>query len=129
MANPTSNRPMSPHLQVYKFIPNYVMSGVHRITGAVMYFGTVLLAAWLIATAMGEGAFDCVNWFFGSWLGLFVLFGYTWSLVHHMLGGLRHFGWDLGYGLEKHFAIKVATALPFVSVCLTVLIWIVGLAV
>ncbi|MET3601224.1 succinate dehydrogenase / fumarate reductase cytochrome b subunit [Martelella mangrovi] len=120
---------MSPHLQVYKFIPNYVMSGVHRITGAVMYFGTVLLAAWLIATAMGEGAFDCVNWFFGSWLGLFVLFGYTWSLVHHMLGGLRHFGWDLGYGLEKHFAIKVATALPFVSVCLTVLIWIVGLAV
>ncbi|WP_319519098.1 succinate dehydrogenase, cytochrome b556 subunit [uncultured Martelella sp.] len=129
MANPTSNRPMSPHLQVYKFIPNYVMSGVHRITGAVMYFGTVLLAAWLIATAMGEGAFDCVNWFFGSWLGLFVLFGYTWSLVHHMLGGLRHFGWDMGYGLEKHFAIKVATALPFVSVCLTVLIWIVGLAV
>ncbi|TPW30850.1 succinate dehydrogenase, cytochrome b556 subunit [Martelella alba] len=129
MASPTSNRPLSPHLQVYKFIPTMIMSTLHRITGAAMYFGTILLAAWLIAAASGEGAFDIVNWFFGSWLGLLILFGYTWALVHHLLGGLRHFGWDMGYGLEKHFSTKVAVALPVASVCLTLVIWIVGLAI
>lgn len=128
MANPTNSRPLSPHLQVYKFIPTMVMSVVHRGTGIALYFGTVLLAAWLIAAAMGEDAFDCVNWLFGSWLGLLVLFGYTWSLVHHLLGGIRHFVWDFGHGLEKHFTTKVAIALPIASVCLTVLLWIIGLA-
>ncbi|MCJ8149809.1 MULTISPECIES: succinate dehydrogenase, cytochrome b556 subunit [Shinella] len=126
MANVTRSRPLSPHLQVYKPIPTMVMSIVHRITGAALYFGTVLVAWWLIAAASGEAYFNWVNWFFGTLIGRLVLFGYTWALVHHMLGGLRHFMWDMGRGYEKHFNTKLAIATPIASVALTVLIWVVG---
>ena len=126
MANVTNNRPLSPHLQIYKPIPTMMMSIIHRITGGALYFGTILVAWWLIAAASGEGYFEFVNAIFGSIIGRLVLFGYTWALVHHMLGGLRHFMMDLGYGMEKHFATKMAKAQLVASVALTVLIWIVG---
>jgi succinate dehydrogenase / fumarate reductase cytochrome b subunit len=126
MANVTRSRPLSPHLQVYKPIPTMVMSIVHRITGIALYFGTVLVAWWLIAAASGEAYFDWANWFFGTLIGRLVLFGYTWALMHHMLGGLRHFMWDMGHGYEKHFSTKLAIATPIVSVALTVLIWVLG---
>lgn len=124
MTNVTRSRPLSPHLQVYKPIPTMVMSIVHRITGGALYFGTVLVAWWLIAAAMGESAFDTASWFFGTLVGRLILFGYTWALLHHMLGGLRHFMWDIGRGYEKHFNTRLAIATPFVSVALTVLVWI-----
>ncbi|MDX3975055.1 succinate dehydrogenase, cytochrome b556 subunit [Shinella sp.] len=126
MANVTRSRPLSPHLQVYKPIPTMVMSIVHRITGAALYFGTVLVAFWLIAAASGEAYFDWANWLFGSLIGRLVLFGYTWALMQHMLGGLRHFMWDMGHGYEKNFSTKLAIATPVVAVALTVLIWVVG---
>lgn len=126
MANVSKNRPLSPHLQIYKPIPTMVMSIVHRITGGALYFGTILVAWWLVATSMGAAEFEWVNWFMGSLVGKVILFGYTWALVHHMLGGLRHFMWDLGYGFEKSFSTKLAKANLIGSICLTVLIWIVG---
>lgn len=126
MANVTRSRPLSPHLQVYKPIPTMVMSIVHRITGAALYFGTVLVAWWLIAAASGQAYFDWVNWFFGTLIGRLVLFGYTWALMQHMLGGLRHFMWDMGRGYEKHFSTKLALATPVVAVVLTVLVWVAG---
>ena len=126
MTNVTKSRPLSPHLQVYKPIPTMVMSIVHRITGGALYFGTLLVAWWLIAAASGEAYFEWVSWFFGTLIGRLVLFGYTWALVQHMLGGLRHFMWDLGHGYEKEFSTKLAIATPFASVALTILIWIVG---
>jgi succinate dehydrogenase / fumarate reductase, cytochrome b subunit len=126
MAKVTSNRPLSPHLQIYKLIPTMAISIIHRITGGALYFGTLLVAWWLIAAASGEAYFDFVNAIYGSFLGRLVLFGYTWALMHHMVGGLRHFMWDLGYGYAKEFSTKVAIAMPVVSVCLTVLIWIFG---
>ena len=124
MANVTRSRPLSPHLQVYKPIPTMVMSIVHRITGAALYFGTVLVAWWLIAAASGAEYLDWVNWFFGTLIGRLVLFGYTWALMHHMLGGLRHFMWDMGHGYEKNFSTKLAVLTPVVSVVLTVLVWV-----
>lgn len=124
----TRARPLSPHLQVYKLIPTMLMSIVHRITGAALYFGTLLVAAWLVAAAISKECFDTVAAVYGSWIGLLVLFGYTWALIHHLIGGVRHLVWDTGLGFEKHFATKVATAMPFISVALTVLIWIVGYA-
>jgi succinate dehydrogenase / fumarate reductase, cytochrome b subunit len=126
MANVTNNRPLSPHLQVYKLIPTMLMSIVHRITGGALYFGTILVAWWLIAAASGEAYFEFVNGIFGSWIGRLVLFGYTWALVHHMLGGLRHFMMDFGYGYDKHLSTKLAKAQIAASVLLTLLIWIVG---
>lgn len=129
MANVTKNRPLSPHLQVYKFIPTMAMSIMHRITGAVLYFGTVFVAAWLVAAASGEESFNQVNALFGSLVGQIILFGYTWALLHHLLGGLRHIMWDLGYGFEKEFSTMLAKANLVASVGLTVLVWIVVLVV
>ena len=123
---PQSSRPMSPHLQIYKPIPTMMMSIVHRITGAALYAGTILVAWWLIAAASGPDYFAMVNGFFGSWFGLLILFGYTWALIHHMLGGLRHFAWDLGHLFDKHTATKLAWATLAGSAGLTVLIWIIG---
>jgi succinate dehydrogenase / fumarate reductase cytochrome b subunit len=129
MANVTKNRPLSPHLQVYKFTPTMAMSIVHRITGGALYFGTVLVAAWLIAAASGEEYFNQVNALFGSLVGQIILFGYTWALLHHLLGGLRHIMWDLGYGFEKEFSTKLAKANLVASIGLTVLVWVAVLLV
>ena len=126
MANAAKNRPLSPHLQIYKPIPTMMSSITHRITGGALYFGTVLVAWWLIAAATGEPYYDLVNAFFGTIIGKIVLFGYTWALVQHMLGGLRHFMWDLGHGFDKHFTTRLAKASYLVSAVLTILIWIVA---
>ena len=72
-----------------------MMSIVHRITGAALYFGTLLLVWWLIAAAAGPNAYAAVQWFMETLLGRLILFGYTWALIHHMLGGIRHLIWDL----------------------------------
>lgn len=121
-------RPLSPHLQVYALPINMVMSIVHRITGAALYAGSLLLSWWLIAAATGPEYFDFVSGFFGSWLGRLVLFGYTWALLHHMLGGIRHFIWDVGYGYDLKTIDKLCWGTLIVSAALTAVIWIATLA-
>ncbi|POF34038.1 succinate dehydrogenase, cytochrome b556 subunit [Roseibium marinum] len=120
------NRPLSPHLQIYKPILTMVMSILHRITGAALYFGTVLLAWWLIAAAAGPSYFDFVNGIYGSILGRLVLFGFTWALVHHMLGGLRHLIWAMGAGFGKEAREWMAKATIIGSVSLTLILWVIG---
>jgi succinate dehydrogenase / fumarate reductase, cytochrome b subunit len=93
-------RPLSPHLQIYSPLVNMVMSIIHRITGFALYLGTVLLVWWLVAAATGPAYFAYVTKLLGHPLGLVVLVGYTWALVHHMLGGVRHFIWDTGRGFD-----------------------------
>lgn len=124
-----SNRPLSPHIQIFKPILTMVMSIVHRITGAALYFGTVLVAWWLIAAAAGPTYFDFVNEIYGSFLGRLILFGFTWALVHHMLGGIRHFIWDMGYGFGPEAREWLVRANLAGSVAITILLWIVGYAV
>ena len=84
------DRPLSPHLQIYRPTLTMMMSIVHRITGAALYFGTLLLVWWLTAAAAGPNAYANVQWVMGTVIGRLVLFGYTWALIHHMLGGIRH---------------------------------------
>ena len=119
-------RPLSPHLSIYKPIPTMMMSIAHRITGAALYFGTLLVAWWLIAAATGEAYFVWVSGFFGSFLGRLILFGYTWALMHHLLGGLRHLYWDTGRGMEKETSTKFAYATIIGSVVLTLVVWVIG---
>lgn len=126
MANAANNRPLSPHLQIYKFIPTMASSIIHRITGGALYFGTLLVAWWLIAIASGPSYYETASYVFGSIIGRLILFGFTWALVQHLLGGLRHFMWDLGYGFEKHFTTRMAKASFVAAPIITVLIWIVG---
>ena len=80
------------------------MSIVHRITGVALYFGTLLLAWWLIAAASGPAAYANVQAFTSSFIGRLIVFGYTWALLHHLLSGIRHFVWDLGYGFKAERA-------------------------
>ena len=119
-------RPLSPHLQVFRLIPTMLMSILHRITGAALYFGTLVVIWWLAAAASGPEYYAFTAGILTSPLGLLVLFGYTWALMHHMLGGVRHLIWDTGAGLEKETATKFAWATLAGSVTLTILVWLVG---
>jgi succinate dehydrogenase / fumarate reductase cytochrome b subunit len=100
------------------------MSVVHRVTGSALYVGISLFAIWLVALASGPGAFEAVHGFFGSWFGRLVLFGYTWVLLHHMLGGVRHLIWDFGHGMEPGQRFALARLTLIGSVALTLVIWI-----
>ncbi len=122
-------RPLSPHLSIYKPIPTMVMSILHRITGVALYAGTLLVAWWLIAAASGPQSFETANGFFGSFIGRIILFGYTWALLHHMLGGIKHLVQDTGAALEKNFTTRMARLHIIVSAALTILVWIIGYSV
>ncbi|WP_419908054.1 succinate dehydrogenase, cytochrome b556 subunit [Hoeflea sp.] len=129
MANASQNRPLSPHLSIYRPIPTMVMSIVHRITGAALYFGTILVAWWLIAAAAGPSYFEFTNAIFGSIIGRLILFGYTWALLHHMIGGIRHLIWDTGRALDKHVTTRMAWATLVLSVSLTIILWAIALII
>lgn len=120
-------RPLSPHLQVYRPLVNMVMSIVHRITGGALYFGTLILAWWLIAAATGPSYLNYVNGLFATLPGKIVLFGYTWALMHHMLGGIRHFIWDTGRGYDLKTVDLLSWGTLVLSVLFTAAVWAVVL--
>jgi succinate dehydrogenase / fumarate reductase cytochrome b subunit len=127
MAEAVKNpRPLSPHLQIYSPMLTMMMSIVHRLTGAALYFGLLLVAWWLIAASTSPNAYATFQDFVGSLVGCLILFGYTWALIHHMLGGIRHLAWDLGYGFGPVEREWLARATLFGSIMLTLLLWIVG---
>lgn len=126
-ARPSAGRPLSPHLQIYKPMLTMMMSIIHRMTGAALYFGSLMLAWWLIAAATGPEYFNYVNGLAGSLIGKLVLFGYTWALIHHMFGGIRHFIWDTGSGFELTTIEFMARASIVASLGLTALIWALAL--
>jgi succinate dehydrogenase / fumarate reductase cytochrome b subunit len=101
-----------------------VMSILHRLTGAALYFGTLFIAWWLIAAASGPNSYAAVQWFMASIIGRIVLFGYTWALLHHMLGGIRHLIWDTGHGFGPAEREWMTRATLFGSITLTLLLWI-----
>ncbi len=122
-------RPLSPHLQIYSPLINMVMSIVHRITGAALYVGTLLLAGWLVAAATGPEYFAYVNGVMGSAVGLTVLLGYTWALLHHMIGGIRHLIWDTGRGFDLASVDILSWGTIILSLVLTAALWAWGLGV
>ena len=125
-ANTSRSRPLSPHIQIYKWTLPFLMSGFHRVTGAVLYFGFVLVAWWLIAASSGPSAYANVQWAFSTYIGRLVLFGYTWALIHHTLGGIRHLIWDTIHGFSDREREWLARATIGVSIILTLAVWIVG---
>lgn len=120
-----AGRPLSPHLQIYRPMLSMMMSIVHRITGAALYAGTLLIVIWLVSAAAGPSAFAAVQSIYGSILGQIILFLYTWALVHHALGGVRHLIWDVGkgFGPERELLYRLSLG---GSIGLTLLIWLVG---
>lgn len=121
-----AERPLSPHLQIYRLTFTFLMSGFHRVTGIVLYFGFLLVAWWLIAAATGPNAYAHVQWFFATWIGRLILLGFSWGLIHHSLGGCRHLIWDTGRGFEPNEREWLARATLFGSIVLTILAWAIG---
>ena len=120
-------RPLSPHLQIFSPEINMVMSILHRITGAALYFGTLILAWWLVAAATGPDYYAFVSGVLASWPGKLVLFGYTWALINHMLGGVRHFIWDTGHGYDLATVDALCWGTLAASIVLTAAVWAVAL--
>lgn len=119
-------RPLSPHLMIFRPLLTMVMSILHRITGAALYIGTLIFVWWLVAAASGPAYYDYVAGILGSWFGQLILFGYTWALVHHALGGLRHFVWDFGAGFGPEARNRLAQATIIGSIALTLVLWIIA---
>ena len=124
-----SNRPLSPHLQIYRPMLSTAISILHRITGVALALGIILLVWWLIAASISTPYFEFVNGLFSCWIGRIFLLGFTWALLHHMLGGLRHFVWDMGQGFALNKVEWLARANVIGSLALTLLIWIIAYGV
>ena len=126
--NPMRERPLSPHLDIYRWTWTMAMSVLHRVPGAALYGGMILLAIWLVAAASGRASYEAADWIVSSWIGRLVLLGYTWALMHHLFGGLRHFIWDFARAFDAASRLKLARATLLLSGATTLLIWIVAYA-
>ena len=96
----SADRPLSPHLQIYRWQLTSVLSILHRAAGVVLSAGAILLVWWLVAAASGPDAYETVTDFLSSWLGLLLLFGWSLSLFYHLCNGIRHLVWDTGHALD-----------------------------
>jgi succinate dehydrogenase / fumarate reductase, cytochrome b subunit len=123
-ARKVPQRPISPHLEIYRFTWTMAMSIFHRITGMAAYGAMILLVVWLGAAASGPGAFDTVSGLFGSWIGVLVLILVSWSVIHHAIGGVRHMVWDTGRALDRTSRMFWAQATLAGSLCVTILLWL-----
>lgn len=117
-------RPLSPHLQIYRWPVTMATSILHRATGCALAAGTLLLTWWLAAAAAGSDYYALVQACLGSILGRLVLLGFSWALFYHLLNGIRHLFWDAGHGYSIPVANKSSWAVIIGSVVLTVLAWI-----
>jgi succinate dehydrogenase / fumarate reductase cytochrome b subunit len=122
------NRPLSPHLQIWRFTVTMAASITHRFTGVALYTGTILLALWLFAATQSPGFFGWLSAILTSPLGMIVLAGYVWALCFHSLNGLRHLYWDSGRGLAVRTATMTAWMVYGGSVALTILVIWAGLS-
>lgn len=119
----TNQRPLSPHLQVYRPQWTSVLSILHRITGVLLSVGTVLMVVWLVALAQGQAAYSAMLQFMGNPIVLIALVGWTLALFYHLLNGIRHLTWDTGAMLELKPARASGWAVVVVSVVLTAIVW------
>jgi succinate dehydrogenase / fumarate reductase, cytochrome b subunit len=124
-------RPLSPHLQVYRWQITMVMSILHRATGVALAFGALLFAAWLGAIALGGEHAETMQGFFASWFGKLCLFGFSACLIYHLLNGIRHLVWDAGYGFgaqgDNDQVGRSGMITAVLAVIFTAIVWYFGL--
>jgi len=119
-----ANRPLSPHLQIYRWYLTMALSIAHRTSGVALSVGLLFLTWWLLALAGGEETFARVEWWKDSVLGILFLFGMTFALAYHLGNGIRHLVWDMGYGFEPEMAQKSGIAVLVFAGAVTVLTWL-----
>lgn len=123
MSNTTPTRPLSPHLQIWRWHVTMLSSILHRVTGSASVAGIVLFAAWLICLALGRETYTVFLQYAASPLGLLVWFGLSLAGFVHLTGGLRHLIWDLGLSFEPKHANALSTWTMLLGVVLTIAFW------
>ena len=116
-------RPLSPHLQIYKPQLTSVLSIFHRLTGVALGGGALLFTWWLLAAAYGPGTYAYAQAFFATWFGQLVLLGFSFALFYHLCNGVRHLFWDAGFGLDIEIVYRSGWAMLLASVLLTFGAW------
>ncbi|MEM7442449.1 MAG: succinate dehydrogenase, cytochrome b556 subunit [Pseudomonadota bacterium] len=121
-----TSRPLSPHISIYRWQINSVLSILHRGTGIVLAIGTLLLVYWLVSAAAGPDAYRSAQGFIGSFIGQILLIGWAWSLFYHLCNGIRHLVWDAGYGFEISTMMRSSVMVLGAATGLTILVFIIG---
>ena len=121
-----SKNPLSPHLQIYRWQISSLISIIHRITGILNFLGLIFISVWISSAGISENLFEYFSIFFKSFIGRFILIGFTWSISYHLLSGIRHLFWDLGYGYEIKTANFSGILVILSSLILTIVLWIIG---
>lgn len=121
------SRPLSPHLQVYRWQVSQTLSIIHRGTGVMLSVGAVALVALLLALASGQAAYATISGLFSGVIGQIALVGWSFCFFYHLCNGLRHLAWDAGYGFERHKARRSGLLVVAVSAVLTISVWILAL--
>ena len=120
------NNPLSPHLQIYRWQISSLISITHRITGILNFLGLIFISVWISSAGISENLFEYFLIFLKSFIGEFFLIGFTWSISYHLLSGIRHLFWDLGYGYEIKTANFSGILVILGSLVLTIILWVVG---
>ncbi len=120
----THKKPLSPHLQIYKPQLTSVMSILHRATGVFLSLGTLALVYWLTAAAKGPEAYQQAQNLLSSWLGLLLLFGWSFALFYHLCNGIRHLFWDAGLGIDLKTSYATGKVVWIATFILTALTWV-----
>lgn len=124
-AQAPSKRPLSPHIGIYRLTLSMLMSGLHRITGLAMVAGMIVVTWWLLAAAAGRNAYGTFEAFEASWIGRLILFGFSWAILHHVLGGIRYLIWDLGIWVDNDGREWLVRANIIGSILCTILLWVI----
>tara|TARA_B110000263_G_C14912924_1_gene331236 strand:+ start:81 stop:467 length:387 start_codon:yes stop_codon:yes gene_type:complete len=119
-----NKNPVSPHLQVYRWHISSLLSITHRIVGAVNLLALTLIFFWLLILSFGESNYELFLFFINSFFGKFILIGFSWSMSFHLLSGIRHLVWDLGYGFEIKTANLSGIAVIVLSLIMTIIFWV-----
>ena len=119
-----SQNPLSPHIQIYRWQISSLLSITHRITGIVNLLALVFIFFWLIFLSLGESNYEIFLSIINSFIGKFILIGFTWSMSFHLLSGIRHLVWDLGYGFEIKTANITGLIVIIFSLILTIIFWL-----
>jgi len=119
-----SNNPLSPHLQIYRWHISSLLSITHRISGVINLLALVLIFFWLILLSFGESNYELFLLIINSFFGKFILIGFTWSMSFHLLSGIRHLVWDMGYGFEINTANISGIIVIISSLFLTIIFWL-----
>ena len=119
-----SKNPLSPHLQIYRWHISSLLSITHRISGVINFLALILIFLWLIVLSLGESNYESFLLIVNSFLGKFILIGLTWSMIFHVLSGIRHLAWDLGYGFEIKTANISGVIVIIFSIVFTIIFWL-----